>query len=201
MLIILLLLTLGVSFWNAKVCGEAWVESKAVGGWIRLVVWCGAIMAAIGFTEVIAIVLILGAAGMNLLPTEAVKAAFSLVYVLIVPPVIGAGVIITIHSWIAWWREKSLLNLGVAGWNTFCDAYNMYHAVNNYGPALDNAFSYFSGVFDSDSDSDSDDAKAKLALLLVAIAVLGGIITTMTIIRKYAGTLPVRERDALAKAQ
>ncbi len=201
MLIILLLLTLGISFWNAKVCGEAWVESKAVGGWIRLVVWCGAIMAAIGFTEVIAIVLILGAADMNLLPPETVKAAFSLIYVLIVPPAIGAGVIITIHSWIAWWREKSLLNLGVAGWNTFCDVYNMYHAVNNYGPALSEAFEYFGDVFDSDSDSDSDDAKAKLALLLVAIAVLGGIITTMAIIKRYAGTLPVKDRGALAKAQ
>ena len=31
-----LALNFGISWWNAYVCGRAWVESKAVGGWIRV---------------------------------------------------------------------------------------------------------------------------------------------------------------------
>ena len=30
---------LGVAYWNARIAGKIWLESKAVGGWIRVVAW------------------------------------------------------------------------------------------------------------------------------------------------------------------
>ncbi len=51
-LYVILALNFGISWWNARSCGRAWVESKAVGGSIRVLVWCGAIQSAIGFSSV-----------------------------------------------------------------------------------------------------------------------------------------------------
>ena len=52
MAIILMLVNLVISFFNARSCGKVWAESKAIGGWFRACVWAGAIMAAFGFTNV-----------------------------------------------------------------------------------------------------------------------------------------------------
>lgn len=56
---LLLMLVLGVnlviSFLNARNVGRVWAETKAVGGWIRVLAWCGAIQSAIGFTYVYAV--------------------------------------------------------------------------------------------------------------------------------------------------
>ena len=56
MMLIIMLINLGISFYNARSAGQVWAESKAIGGWLRLLVWCGAIQAAIGFTMVYLII-------------------------------------------------------------------------------------------------------------------------------------------------
>ena len=56
MLIGVMILNLVISFLNARNVGRIWAETKAVGGWIRLLAWCGAIQSAVGFTFVYAIV-------------------------------------------------------------------------------------------------------------------------------------------------
>ena len=43
MLFLVLGLNLVISFLNARNVGRIWAESKAVGGWVRLLAWCGAI--------------------------------------------------------------------------------------------------------------------------------------------------------------
>ena len=53
-----------------------------------------------------------------------VSALMSLIYLFIIIPAIGSGIIITIQSWINFSRDKSLMNLGVAGWNTFARTYS-----------------------------------------------------------------------------
>ena len=78
----------------------------------------------------------------------------NLTYVLIIIPALGSGFAITIHSWIAFAREKSLANLGMAGWNTFAQAYNTYNAVQNFGAAFSNVSESLGGLFSGDSDSD-----------------------------------------------
>ncbi len=190
MLFLLVLLNIGISFWNARQAGKAWAESKGAGGWIRIIVWCAAIQAAVGFTSSYAILLGTLAYQLGYLPPQAIQFMMSLTYILLIVPALGSGLAITIHSWIAFARDKSLANLGMAGWNTFAQAYNTYNAIENFGPALSNVMDGMGDVFSSDSDSDSSMARV---LVLVAIAVLAGLLTTSVIIQRYAASIPVSE--------
>ncbi|WP_294157602.1 hypothetical protein [uncultured Selenomonas sp.] len=189
MLLLVLVLNLVISFFNARSVGRVWAESKAIGGWIRLVVWAGAIQSAIGFTYVYAFIVGYIAVSTGYLPAAMLGVLLNLMYVMIVVPLIGSAIIITIQSWITAARDRSLMNLGVAGWNTFATAYNTYNAVQSFGPALDSVQQGLGGVL---GDGDSDDNAARV-ILLAAIVLLAGVLTTSVIIRRYEASLPVSE--------
>lgn len=190
MAILLMLVNLFISFFNARSCGKVWAESKAIGGWFRACVWAGAIMAASGFTMVYSVVLAFIGVSTGYIPQSALPFLSSLTYILIIIPVLGSGFIILIESWISFAREKSLMNLGIAGWNTFAQVYNTYNAVKSFGGAWDTVAKGLGGL-DSD-DVDSDNSVFKV-ILLVLLALGGGIITTMVIIKRYSASLPVSE--------
>ena len=190
MLIGVMILNLVISFLNARNVGRIWAESKAVGGWVRLLAWCGAIQSAVGFTFVYAIVVSYIAVSTGYLPASMLGVLSSLIYLMIIVPAIGSGIIITIQSWINFVREKSLMNLGVAGWNTFAQAYNTYNAIQSFGPALDTVQEGLGGLFDGDSDSDNSTMRV---ILLAAIILLAGVMTTTVIVRRYEASLPVSE--------
>ena len=193
---ILCLVNLGISFWNARVTGQCWAESKAVGGWIRILVWCGAIQAAIGFSSVYIFLLSTVCVITGILLASTLSAVNALFYLLIIIPALGTGLIIMIQSWISLYRERSLANLGGAAWNTFAMAYNTYNAVTSIGQAVDIVSNQFGGMH-NDDDDDSDDR----IILLVVFALLAGILTTYVIVRRYEASLPVSEevREAQAK--
>lgn len=190
MLIGVMIINLIISFLNARNVGRIWAESKAVGGWIRLLAWCGAIQSAVGFTFVYAIVVSYIAVSTGYLPASMLGVLSSLIYLMIIVPAIGSGIIITIQSWINFAREKSLTNLGVAGWNTFAQAYNTYNAIQSFGPALDTVQEGLGGLFDGDGDSDNSSLRV---ILLAAIILLAGVMTTTVIIRRYEASIPVSE--------
>lgn len=190
MLIGVMIINLIISFLNARNVGRIWAESKAVGGWIRLLAWCGAIQSAVGFTFVYAIVVSYIAVSTGYLPASMLGVLSSLIYLMIIVPAIGSGIIITIQSWINFAREKSLMNLGVAGWNTFAQAYNTYNAIQSFGPALDTVQEGLGGLFDGDGDSDNSSLRV---ILLAAIILLAGVMTTTVIIRRYEASIPVSE--------
>ncbi len=50
LLLLLLSVNLGISWWNARVVGLDWVESKFIGGYVRFMCWMGWLMSALGFT-------------------------------------------------------------------------------------------------------------------------------------------------------
>jgi len=192
--ILLLLLNIGISWWNARVAGQAWDETKALGGFIRLVVWSAAIQSAIGFSMGFLFVFGGFAYLVGWLPPEGVQYLSSLFYLLIIVPVLGTGLIITIHSWIVAYRERDLLSMGVAAYNTFAQVHNTVSAFNGIGSALDKVSDMFKG-------GSSDDAKGKLALLVILIAVcalLAGTLLTVHLIQKYRGTVPLPSRVAEA---
>ena len=190
MLLLVLVLNLVISFFNARSVGRVWAESKAIGGWIRLVVWAGAIQSAIGFTYVYAFIVGYIAVSTGYLPAAMLGVLLNLMYVMIVVPLIGSAIIITIQSWINVARERSLMNIGVAGWNTFATAYNTYNAVQSFGPALDSVTQGLGGLFGGDGDSDDNAARV---VLLAAIVLLAGVLTTTVIVRRYEASLPVSE--------
>ncbi|MCK4121387.1 hypothetical protein HFK83_03245 [Ralstonia pseudosolanacearum] len=182
MLILLLALNFGVSWLNCWSVGGMWAESKALGGFPRLLAWCGAIQAAIGFSSVIGAVLGAIAFHFGLLPAKATSQATSLWYLLVIVPAIGSGLIITVHSWIIAFRERSILNMGTAAYNTLTQAHNMLGAFRNMGGALESV----ADLFASDDDEPS---VAVLVVALVAVALAGGVLLTAYLIRRYAGRL------------
>src|SRR5580704_2148710 len=154
-LFLILALNFGISWWNARSCGRAWVESKAIGGSIRVLVWCGAIQSAIGFSSVFLFPMIFLANAFfpEYFTDDYLNGALSLWYITIIFPALGTGLIITIESWMAAYREHSLANLGVAGYNTFAQAYNTMNAIKSVGPAFQSVGKMFSSVATSRGDA------------------------------------------------
>jgi hypothetical protein len=195
MIFLILLLNLAISWANCWAVGRIWNDTRALGGWPRLLAWSGAIQAAIGFSSVIGFAVGYIAYATGHLPPHAAKAALSLWYLLIIVPALGTGLIITIQSWIAALRERSLLNMGVAAYNTYAQASNMIGAIGGIG----DAWKAVGDLFDSRDNEGAAPAMILTVLALVALALLGGIVLTYALIRKYAATSALPEPD-FAKA-
>lgn len=179
----LFVLNFGISWFNAWSVGRSWAETRAVGGFPRLMAWCGAIMSASGFTWCYLIVLALAAQQFEWLDAEHIQGMLSLGYLVIILPVLGSGLGITVQSWAHFARRRDLMSGGIAGYNTFAQAYNTYQAVKG----IPTAFSNVLNIFDSDSSDDSGKSAAgKLVILLVVLAVMAGTLTTTMIIRTTA---------------
>ncbi len=175
------ILNLVISFLNARAAGQIWAESKAVGGWVRALVWSAVIQSAIGFTSVYAVIAAYIAVSVGYFTQEQAQMFSQGTYVLLIIPSIGSGLVITLQSWINLAREKSLRSLGIAGWNTFAQVYNTYRAVTSFS----SAFKGISGAFKS-----RDRKNANVLILIILVAALG-CLTTYGIVQKYAGTLGV----------
>jgi hypothetical protein len=195
LMILILVINVGISFFNAYVCGRSWEESKAVGGILWLVVWCTAIQSALGFSSVVLLFLIYLAH--DYVPAYFTdvyfKGALNLWHLTIIFPIIGAGLSVTIESWVAVYRDASLLRLSNAAWNTFAQVRNTASAVEKMGGALSSAGDPFK--FTSDTEDDGKDVGLAILAALVSLALLGGSVITAAIIRLYSGTVPLPDRD------
>ncbi len=196
-LIAVWLLNFGISWLNARTCGVVWAETKAIGGWHRFLTWMGAVMSASGFTWCYLIVLLLGTYYIQpallkegqepWLDKDAVLAGFQLGYLIIIPGVLFSGLMIWIDSLMEAWRRRDWKSVGVAGWNTFAQVHNTYRAMKDVPAAWKGVSSFFSGKGDSKGKG------ALLIILLVVVALIGGVLTTWTIINRYAGTKSIAE--------
>jgi heme/copper-type cytochrome/quinol oxidase subunit 2 len=182
--IILILLNLAISTFNSWSVGRGWAESRHVGGWARFMAWCGAIMAASGFTWSFTMLLAFGAEAMGKLPPAYVEGMTRLGYLVVILPIIGSGLAITVQSWAYFWRRRSFANGAVAGWNSFAQVYNIVSAMD----AVPESLSFLADLFGGKSkgSSDKDSAALRLMIMLVVLAVVGGILVTAVIIRTTA---------------
>jgi len=182
LVVFLFILNFVISWFNAWAVGRSWLESKAAGGFVHLVTWCGAVMSASGFTWCYSILLALGAAnlpykGHMLLPPRYAMAVLELGYLVVILPVIGSGIGILISSWQNFMRSRSLFHGGVAGYNTFANVYNIYNASRAVPMVLKDIVGLL---------GKGDKNKNWLVILLVALAALGGAMTTFAIVRASA---------------
>lgn len=191
-------LNLFISWWNARVTGLSWAEANEMGGFTRLLIWCGGIMSACGFTWCYLIAFTFGAYITQpawigaarelleqpqltaLLTEESVTAVFQLGYVMLIPVIILSGIVIWAHSVAQAWRRKDLASIGIAGYNTYAQGHNMYNAMRG----LPEAFSGLRGFF---SGRGGRGAGGAIVFLLVAVALLAGVLTTWAIVNHYAG--------------
>lgn len=193
-IILVWLLNFGISWWNARITGLIWVESKMMGGFTRFMTWMGAIMAACGFSWCFLIFLAFGAHYFYpvYFGAQAFKASLSLGYLIIVPAILFSGMMIWVESLVIAWRRRDLPSMGIAAWNTFAQIHNTYSAIQGMPAAFKEVGSFFKDV-----SGDSDDIKViafAIALAIVAIAVAAGVLLTVAIIKKYAASAPLPER-------
>jgi hypothetical protein len=187
MLIFVFVLNAVISWVNAWGCGKSWAETRANGGLPHFMNWCGAIMSAAGFTWCYLVLLSFAGgtipfdhtvAGKTvhepLLTVREMDAFANLGYLVIIAPILGSGIAITIKSWRDMWRERTFGATARSAWNTFAMGENIYSATSAVPDAIDGISSFFSS---------DDDEGWGWVIGLVVLAVLGGVFTTRTIIR------------------
>jgi len=178
-----MLLNTAISLWNAYTTGKAWAEAKFAGGWPRFMTWMGAIMAASGLSWCILIVLIVGAVGMGKLTPAWGEVGLNLGYILLIPGILFSGLMITVDSWARAFRTRKVLDMGLAGYNSFAQVYNTYSAIRGVGPAFGSVFKAFFGG--------GKKSGSALVLILVIFALGAGIFITAAIIHHVAGNAPL----------
>jgi hypothetical protein len=193
MIFLLLILNFAVSWFNAWSVGRVWIESKMIGGFFRMTVWCGAIMSACGFTWVYIALLGMLAQSFQWLPAKYIQGIFSLGYLVIIAPVLGSGLGLAVSSWAQFWRQKNLINGGIAAWNTYAQISNMVSAVRFVPEAIGNVLSAFKG------EDDEEDNRALLTMLAVVLVAVGaGVMTARAI---TLGTARRTSQDVLTEIQ
>ncbi len=175
-ILLLWLLNLGISVFNSISVGAPWSECKKQGGFIRLVCWCGAIMAACGFSWCFLIAMAYGANHFDWLTDKQIRGMLGLGYLILIPPILGSGIGITIWSWMEFARRRTITNGLTAGYNTYAQVHNTWQAVKGISQST-------KSVKDLFDDLDGDSAKGLVVLLLVAIALGAGIFLTWGLIR------------------
>src|SRR5829696_5880664 len=90
------LVHLAISVWNAYATGLAWVEAKHAGGWPRAMAWAGGAMSACGFSWCYLMLFAAVAHGLEWLDDGDIALALKLGYVLLIPGVLVSGLMITL---------------------------------------------------------------------------------------------------------
>jgi hypothetical protein len=196
MIVLLWFLNMVISWFNAWGCGKTWAETRANGGMPHFLNWMGAIMSASGFTwcyTVLACVLgggithTVGGRVVPYLSQAQVGAVAGLGYMMVIFPILGSGLAITLHSWGVFWRRRSLGSGAVAGWNTFAQVSNIYNAVQDIPQVWDMLGGFFGfGSKSKSTDSSSDKNGTVLVIAIAAFALLAGVLTTYTILTSTA---------------
>lgn len=146
-LAVLWLINFGISFWNARVVGLMWAESKFAGGFVRLLAWSGAVMSACGFIWCYAIIeaFVGHWIAPDMVTTDVMQGIFALSYLAIIFPVLGSGFVITGHSMYQAWVRRDLPSMGVAAWNGFAQVHNTYQAFRGVPQAWGSLKDVFGG--------------------------------------------------------
>lgn len=199
----MILILWGLNFWiswsNAWGCGSTWDSTRARGGIAHFMNWMGVIMSAAGFTWCYLVLLgLLGAvtpmswvAGAEegvetkmLLDATALQAFFDLGYLVIIFPILGSGLAITISTWrsFARSRQRRFGDYAIVGWNTFAQVENTISAMREVPGVLDRLWDFFPGS-DGGSDSRGKGKVQLIVVVLVAMAICAGCLTTYSILQ------------------
>lgn len=191
--VLLMVLNMAISFWNAYACGANMAAAKQAGGLAKLMLWSGLTMSACGFTWVYLVALaVIGmyvpdfihihgepAEGVEkvamLVTPEMAKSIMALGYMVIILPILGSGMAIWVESLVDAWKRRTFGSMARAGWNTFAQAHNIYSAVRDMPSVLEIVGKLFKG--------DGKKNPMVLVVILVVLALLGGIITTASVAR------------------
>ncbi|MEN9557806.1 MAG: hypothetical protein RL141_175 [Candidatus Parcubacteria bacterium] len=209
MIVLIWILNFVISWINAWGCGKSWAETTNTRGFAHFMNWMAAIMSACGFTWCYLILLASigtavplesedGGQTAYLVTPEILEMSIKLGYSIIILPILGSGFAITLASWARFYRNRSIGNGAVAGYNTLAMAYDTMNAVHLLPEFVESLTGFFKGA-----GKGSDDKKSGailIVVLLVVLAMIGGILTTRAIIlstaRRVAGDMRWRFAQA-----
>lgn len=188
----LLLLNVAIAWWNCYVTGRSWDVVKHHGtAFERILLWCGAIQAGIGFSMPILLGLAfvvttsLTSGEQPMLTQEEaqlfMEGIFSLWYLLIILPLLSTGFIIWVHSVREAIKHRDFASIAVAGWNTYANVSNFANASSGIGDALGGVGQVFSGL----KGRDNKGVLIALLIMIVIVALLAGALITATLIQRY----------------
>ena len=199
-IVFLLFWNFGISWLNCWFVGRTWAESKAAGGWARVVVWSAAVMGTCGFAWCnLLVVGFLLSDHVGIIPAKYIlhdkqlELLWNMGYAIIILPILGSGLAIWADSIKQAYKERDGLSIGVAAYNTFAMAHNTYEAAK-FLPTV------FEKIGKSLEDSDN---KAVLITIYAGLAVsLGGAIAmAYFIIHSTAVKVAQNARIAALEAQ
>jgi hypothetical protein len=197
---LLLLWNFGISWLNCWFVGRTWAESKAIGGWTRLVTYAAAVMGACGFIWCnLLVVGFVCSTHVGILPHKYqltdpyLELLWNIGYAIVIFPILGSGLAIWADSLKQAYKNRDGLSIGVAAYNTFAMAHNTYEAAR-FLPTV------FEKIGSSLKDSDN---KAALATVYVALAVSigGGLGLAYFIIHTTAVNVANKAKIAALEAQ
>src|SRR5262249_29577051 len=194
MILFIWCLNLGISIWNAYVTGKVWVEAKHAGGVHRFMEWMGYLMASLGFSwNILVLIGVLLHSSGKITPDQATL-FFQAGYVLLIPGFLFSGYAILFQSWANAYRNHSVVNIGVAAYNTYA------HIPNTLKP-LDTLPEAFSSVLNGFPRGSGKSKANGLILFVVLLCVLAGFIIAALIVHRVAASASQVPASANAAAQ
>ena len=181
MIVFIWCLNLGISIWNAYATGKVWVEAKHAGGKARFMAWMGYLMASVGFSWNILVLVAALLRAFGQISSDQANLLLQIGYVLLVPGFLFSGYAIMFQSWANAYRNHSVTNMGIAAYNTYANIHNTFNAIDN----LPKAFGSVSRAFTGGSGK----SKANGLILFVAVlCVLSGFIIAALIVHRVAAS-------------
>ena len=174
------LLNFVLSIINAVSVGLAWQEANIVGGFRKLANWSAWVMSACGFTWCYLIIAMIIASYYDFLDAKTIGLIGDMGYLLIIFPVIGTGIAITIDSWAYAWKTKSFTGFGVSSYNTVATGFNIFNAIGKVPEAFWNVIG---AIVDRDS-GDNDNGKGAFALLVVIFVAVAGFLRFLSFYKR-----------------
>jgi hypothetical protein len=194
MIVFIWCLSLGISIWNAYSTGKVWVEAKHAGGWARFMAWMGYIMASLGFSWDILVLVGVLLHSSGTITSDQATLLFQTGYVLLVPGFLFSGYAIMFQSWANAYRNHSVANMGVAAYNTFANIHNTFNAIDTFPKA-------FGSVFKGSTGGNGKGKATALIIFLVILCVLSGFIIAAVIVHRVAASDTQVPAHASATAQ
>jgi hypothetical protein len=179
MIVLIWCLNLGISIWNAYATGKVWVEAKHAGGMRRFMAWMGYLMASFGFSWDILVVVGVLLQSSGKITSDQANLFFQAGYLILIPGILFSGYAIMFQSWANAYRNHSVVNMGVAAYNTYANIHNTFNAIDDLPKAFESVFKAFTG------GSGKNKANG-LILFAVILCVLSGFVIAALIVHRVA---------------
>lgn len=152
-----------IAYFNAYTVGKYWNDIQYSSFWQKTISVSALVQSVIGFSmPILGILLFIGYITKTLTMNQ-IDLSIDLLWLSIIIPIVGSGILITIESIKEAIRSRSFTNGALAIWNLGSTIENIFNMVSNFGSVIKD--------FEKRSDKE-DDSSNLIVVLLVGIALL-----------------------------